>query len=101
MPNIAKIISAHNKKILKDFDNKDKPKNFKLCNCKDGEATCPIVNAECQRRDVIYKAKVTVASENDINYIGATASTMKIRYSSHKCALKNRGYQKNTLSTYY
>ena len=55
MPNMATIISSHNKYLL---SKKQEPKTTILpCNCSDS-ANCSL-NGECRKKAVMYKASIT------------------------------------------
>ena len=80
LPNIASIISAHNKKILHKQPNP--VANNNLCNCRNRN-DCPL-DGSCLTESVIYKCHVT-QSENDEgkHYIGLTGGKFKDRWASH------------------
>ena len=91
MPNVEKIISAHNKKILNN-----KTIDVKPCNCKNKQ-DCPLAGSEtsCRISNVIYKAEVK--SEKDYKtYIGLTSLEFKQRLSKHKTDFKYKKYQEST-----
>jgi hypothetical protein len=101
-PNMMMIISAHNKKMLKHQEDKDRVEiNAKPCNCRGGTASCP-VQGECQRCGVIYHATVRTEGTGDMFYTGAASTSFKTRYNNHKTSMVNQNSgQKTTLSTYY
>ena len=81
-PNISKIISGHNSKILKDSDESEQK-----CNCRN-KAACPLEN-KCQTRNLIYQATVHQTLENKSEtYIGLTATSFKDRLANHKTSFK-------------
>ena len=56
---------------------------------------CP-VQGMCQEKGIIYQADVKVEEEETKTYIGAAATTFKLRYANHKKSLKNRVYEFDT-----
>ena len=67
MPNMATIISSHNKNLL---GNKQEPKaTIPPCNCR-YSANCPL-NGECRKKAVIYKASIT-SDGSSKHYAGCT-----------------------------
>ena len=92
MPSIGKVISGHNKKILKS-ETPTPP-----CNCTVEE--CP-VNGTCQESELIYQCRVKdTDGDTSETYIGLTGNTFKDRYYKHKTSFRVQGYHKNTLSTH-
>ena len=77
MPNMKRIIQAHNNKILKQKAPLEKAQ--KNCTCQ-RKTECPLEN-KCNRQNVVYKA--TTQEENKKTYIGV-AKNFKKRYYSHK-----------------
>ena len=69
MPNIARIISGHNKHILKG-QNEPPP-----CSCT--QFNCP-VEKKCETKGIIYQCQVKeVISGNIESYIGLSENTFK------------------------
>ena len=96
MPNVEKIISAHNKKILKTKKLKIEP-----CNCR-RKKDCPLAGSKnsCRTENVIYKAEVK--SDKEIKtYIGLTSSELKKRISSHKTDFKYEKHKESTKLSKY
>ena len=92
MPNMGKIISGHNKKIL-GAQTVTPP-----CNCTQYE--CPL-EGQCLTQEVIYQCKVKeTISQNEECYIGLTGNTFKNRYTKWRTAFNHEGYHKNTLSSH-
>ena len=91
-PNIKQIISAHNKKILKEEEKQADPK----CNCKDKEL-CPL-NGKCQDQNIIYQATiVTNQPEPETHtYVGLTATKFKARLSNHETSFNNGKHRNAT-----
>ena len=82
MPNMDKIITSHNKKLLKC----SQPVNpEKECNCRESEE-CPL-DGNCQQRDVVYKATVKVGNTEKC-YIGLCEGDFKRRYNNHTTSFK-------------
>ena len=85
MPNMATIISSHNKNIL---GNKQEPKTtIHPCNCRNS-ANCPL-NGECREKAVIYKASITSDGSSKY-YIGCTKTEFKTRYYNHTHSFRYR-----------
>ena len=98
LPNIASVISAHNKKILHTQPNHIADNN--LCNCRNRN-DCPL-DGSCLTESVIYKCHVT-QSENDEgkHYIGLTGGKFKDRWASHNYSFRHEKASKSTeLSKY-
>ena len=95
MPNVKKIIQAHNKRILK----KNQPEGrveAKSCNCK--RSACPLDGA-CLTSNVIYEAKVTTGRSSKL-YIGSTGNTFKSRFYSHTHSFNHKGKNETELAKY-
>ena len=100
MSNLKSIIQSHNRRVLKEFDNKqgdNKNENVKSCNCRD-KAACPL-EGKCGTRNVVYKAEVTCGQERRF-YIGSTGMSFKERYYGHIRSLRHRNSNSTALSTY-
>ena len=80
--NIDQIISAHNRKILKQR-NEEKTDN--ICNCK---LNCPLPGA-CKETNVVYKAET-----NGSIYVGMTKTEIRSRIRRHRHSFKAE-YKKN------
>ena len=104
---MARILSAHNAKILRN----DEPHQDPPCNCRNKDE-CPM-DGKCNYRNVIYQATITPLPpiptpgqddppQNEIEaprihtYIGLTASKFKERYANHKKSIKHKKYSKET-----
>ena len=55
MPNLTKVISGHNAKVVADTLPKQRPSNSN-CNCRGGIDKCPVDGARCKDSNVIYQA---------------------------------------------
>ena len=98
-PNMDKIVSSHNKKLLAVDDAEQlQPKK---CSCPKAEKmNCPLDN-ECLSTEIVYQADVSSNDGAMKHYIGLTAPTFKQRLYSHRKTFKNREYEHSTtLSTY-
>ena len=85
MPNMATIISSHNKNIL---GNKQEPKTtIPPGNCRNS-ANCSL-NGECREKAVIYKASITSEGSSK-HYIGCTETEFKIRNYNHTHSFRYR-----------
>ena len=101
MPNIAQIITSHNKKILEDKKNKNEEQQRKKDCCKNKEK-CPLkeVHKSCATENVIYKAYVKTKDETK-TYIGLTANSFKVRWYAHQNSFKKEEKKNSTaLSSY-
>ena len=87
MPNVASIITSHNKKILGNTTPDA------ICNCR-VKSQCPM-DGKCQERSIIYKAVVTSA-ETKKQYIGLTEHAFKQRYSNHQTSFRHQKYEQST-----
>ena len=98
-PNMDKIVSSHNKKLLA-VDDADQLQP-KKCSCPKAEKmNCPLDN-ECLSTEIVYQADVSSNDGAMKHYIGLTAPTFKQRLYSHRKMFKNREYEHSTtLSTY-
>ena len=95
-PNLAKMISGHNSKILKE--RLPKPL-VKTCNCS-RKKVCPL-NGQCLEKNVVYQATVTSSDGDSNNYIGLTAPRFKDRLANHTKSFKHLKYaHETTLSTH-
>ena len=98
LPNMASIISAHNKKILSETEKSSNER--KTCNCRN-KNICPL-DGSCLIESVIYKCHVT-KSENDEgkHYIGLTGGKFKDRWASHNFSFRHEKASRSTeLSKY-
>ena len=81
MPNVGRIISSHNKAVLRKENIEDRLE----CNCRN-KIECPIKQEKynCRDKDVVYKATVTEENNKKSTYIGLTSLEFKVRHSVHK-----------------
>ena len=104
LPNVDRIISGHNKKILKKQNASAITTELPLCNCR-GKDPCPL-NGECLQSSIVYKADVITKTQDGQEnsskiYIGTAATTFKDRYANHKLSFAHYKYRNNTgLSKY-
>ena len=91
MPNMERIISSRNTKILTDC-----PAQSKTCNCSKN-TVCPL-DGNCQVDNLVYQT--TVEAENDTKeyYIGLASTTFKARWHTHKSSIKNEEVNQTSLS---
>ena len=87
LPNVDRIITKHNNKILKETEEPEQ------CNC--GPESCP-VNGACQTKGIIYKATVITEANSIFKYIGLTEGTFKERYRKHKSNFRTRNRKNKT-----
>ena len=83
MPNLGKIIAAHNTKILSQKIDLKKPN----CNCR-GTNICVMEGNRCCDEGVVYQAEVNAPNKPVMKYIGVCAPKWKSRYSNHKSSFK-------------
>jgi hypothetical protein len=98
MPNVKKVITNHNRSILKkSTQNEASDRN---CNCR-RKNECPL-NGKCLTESVIYQASVKREDNNkEETYIGLTENTFKIRYNGHTNSFRNESKRNSTtLSSY-
>ena len=88
--NISRIIAAHNRKLINPKTN-----DIKGCNCRGGIENCP-AQGKCQESGILYQADVTAENEDIKTYIGATATTFKLRHANHKKSFNHRKYEFDT-----
>ena len=94
MPNMARIISGHNKKVIKSYQ----PLAEKGCNCR-MRHECPL-DGKCLTDNLVYKSTVKTSGEEK-EYLGLTSTTFKHRYNTHKSSFNNPNKaHSTTLSTY-
>ena len=74
MPNMGKIISSLNSKLLNNETQQQKEEE--TCNCLGGPDTCPLTPAECKKNNVIYVASVT-SQDGVEHYTGLTGAHLK------------------------
>ena len=97
MPNLSKIISGHNSKVLgedKRFE-RQLPRNSN-CNCRGGTVNCPMDGARCKDASVMYGATVAEPGKPDATYTGITAPPWKTRYGNHKTSFSHSEKRINT-----
>ena len=88
-PNIHKIITQHNQKLM----NNNGIQTIRSCNCR-SKPNCPM-NGECLTKCIVYKASVKT-SENTLVYYGASEGEFKTRFSNHKKSFNNSKYRNDT-----
>ena len=81
MPNVAGIISSHNKTVLAST-----PQDCK-CNCR--------VKSKCQEKSIVYKAVVKSTQEKK-EYIGLTEHAFKQMCLSHQTSFRHQKYEQST-----
>ena len=95
--NMGAIISSHNKKILKQGQEKDILEVKCNCNEKDD---CPL-EGHCLEKEIVYQAKASAADGEIKFYTGLTEPEFKLRFGNHKKSFKHEKYAyETTLSTY-
>ena len=93
MPNMARIISGHNKKVT----GSTMQQKTMGCNCR--KLPCPL-DGKCMTTNLVYKSTVETAGSRK-EYIGLTSNSFKVRYTGHQASFKHRNLAHNTtLSSY-
>ena len=93
LPNMANIISGHNKRL------KHPPPPCPPCNCR-SKIDCPL-DGKCQQDSIVYKAEVTCQqSSTKKNYIGLAETPFKQRYVNHFFGMRNTHTALSYPSTY-
>ena len=100
-PNMAQIISVHNKRIINtNFNEKKNDPPSQKCNCRK-KADCPL-NGNCQQKNVIYQATVTRQDNGkQETYVGLTENEFKTRYNGHKSSFNNESKKTSTTLSEY
>ena len=90
-PNMEKIISSRNSKILSE---QEVPK--RSCSCPKN-AICPL-DGQCLESNIIYHAKVQQSDQKVTNYIGMTSTDFKSRLGVHRQTFKDEKVSQTSLS---
>lgn len=88
-PNIHKIITQHNSKLLSTNEDQENRK----CNCRT-KPNCPL-KGECLTKCIVYKASVKT-NENTSIYYGTSEGEFKTRFNNHTKSFKHSKYQNDT-----
>ena len=88
-PNLGKIISSHNQKILRRKNKQTE----RECSCREKEKdNCPL-GGKCLLKNIIYQANITPETNtknfNKETYIGLTSNSFKARLANHRSSFKN------------
>ena len=92
-PNMASILTAHNRKLIDE--KRTKKEQNQNCNCRGGVDRCPM-QGRCLTSAIVYKATVTAEDGEQKTYIGSTDRTFKERFYGHTADMKNKEHRKNT-----
>ena len=92
LPNISKIISTHNNKVLKNENTVPEP-----CPCYPPD-TCP-VEGKCGTSGIIYQAKVTTQNWQSFKYVGLSENKFIARYRQHLSNFTNLNQKSQTSLT--
>ena len=90
-PNLAKFISSHNAKILRQTEN---PVVDRACNCRQ-RANCPL-DGNCLQKNLVYQATVSHDGGNEETYVGLTSNPFKSRHANHKKSFTYEKYETET-----
>ena len=92
MPSVRKIISGHNKQILK-LEETVPPCNCTLYDCE--------VEGRCLEKGLIYQVEVKQTQNGTSeSYVGLTENTFKDRLTKHRSSINNAGYHRNSFSSH-
>ena len=99
LPNVGRVISKHNSKILnKTATTNPKPKPN--CNCRSSrKGDCPMPG-ECNTDGVVYQAEVTTRGHTE-TYVGLAANFKKRYYTHFKCLQEENSDRHTCLTRYY
>ena len=77
MPNMASIIAANNRRLLKEVPDQlpDQLPRNKNCNCRGGATNCPMDGARCLDNKVKYQAAVVEEGKQNHHGRNGTAAT--------------------------
>ena len=92
MPNLGKIVAAHNSKVTSTKINYKEPN----CNCRGVNKTCIMEGSRCQDSGVIYQAEVIAPNKENMKYVGVCAPKWKTRYANHKTSFRHPEKRKQT-----
>ena len=103
MPNMAAVISQHNKATI---NNVSKPPTSpgchatdpKRCNCRT-KGNCPM-DGNCHVQSVVHRATVETADCRR-DYTGLTALTFKERFNGHQYSMRHRNHRNSTALSKY
>ena len=97
MPNVSSIITAHNKRLLR---NETYSATTATCNCRKS-VTCPL-NGKCQQEGVVYQAVIERQDNKEIqSYIGITEGPFKLRYNNHNNTFRKAKHKNSTSLSKY
>ena len=92
-PNMEKIISGRNKKLLATPLAEER-----LCSCT-RNTPCPL-DGKCLSKNVIYEATVTQENQTKNTYTGLCSTDFKARLGIHKHSFKNENDNQTSLSKF-
>ena len=92
LPNLSKIISSHNNRVLKSENNGPEP-----CLC-DPPDVCP-VEGQCGTKGIIYQATVKTENEETFKYVGLSENKFILRYRQHLSNFRNLNQKSQTSLT--
>jgi len=90
MPNMARIISGHNKKV----GGSASVPSEEGCNCRGGTNMC-VLGGKCLTKGLVYKCRVTAGVDSK-EYVGLASTSFKSRYSSHKSSFTHENKAHST-----
>ena len=100
MPNMAKLLSSHNRKVLEEHISpvtNVATAAERKCSCRNID-NCPL-SGECLSKNIVYQAIVTTGVNGinkDFKYVGLTSTTFKERLANHRADAKHISKRKNT-----
>jgi hypothetical protein len=92
-PNMEKIISGKNAKVLNTAEDE-----ARKCNCPKNKE-CPL-DKKCLESCIVYQATVTQPNQEPKTYIGLTSTDFKARLGNHKQSFSNPDVNQTSLSKY-
>ena len=98
MPNVATIISSHNKRLL--TETQPNTTSVDNCNCRNKD-TCPLPG-KCQTNGVVYQATVKrIDNQEEQTYVGITEGAFKTRYNNHTNSFRDPKHKNRTALSKY
>ena len=98
MPNVATLISSHNKRLL--TETQPNTTSVDNCNCRNKD-TCPLPG-NCQTKGVVYQATVKRNdNQEEQTYVSITEGAFKTRYNNHTNSFRDQKHKNRTALSKY
>ena len=94
MPNVGRLLKAHNQKVLKQDQGDSTDQDSATCNCRN-KTNCPFLG-KCQIKSIVYQANVLSEDGASYSHIGLTDNAFEKRLSNHCQSFKNEAYKTST-----